>query len=116
MKVLLKITIGNKQYGILKNNENNANTYINKLTESLRAKGMLVSMKSNSGHGIYHYQLKHGYMILTKQEVNDSVRYILTIHSNNENETRSYASSSFMALKSKVHNDLDSLGYDADPA
>ena len=116
MKVLLKITIGNKQYGILKNNENNANAYINKLTASLRAKGMLVSMKSNGEHGTYHYQLKHGYMVLTKQQVSDSVRYILTIHSNNENETRSYASSNFMALKSKVHNELDSLGYEAGPA
>lgn len=116
MKVLLKITIGNKQYGILKNNENNANAYINKLTASLRAKGMLVSMKSNGGHGAYRYQLRHGYMILTKQQVNDSVRYILTIHSSNKNETRSYASSSFMALKSKVHNELDSLGHKAGPA
>lgn len=115
MKVLLKITIGNKQYGIIKNNENNANAYINKLTESLRAKDMLVSMRSNGGHGTYHYQLKHGYMILTKQQVNDSVRYILVIHSNDENGTKSYASSSFTALKSKVYNELDSLGYDADP-
>lgn len=116
MKVLLKITIGNEQYGILKNNENNANAYINKLTESLRAKGMLVSMKSNGGHRTYHYQLKHGYMILTKQQVNDSVRYILTIRSNDENGAKSYASSSFTALESKVYNELDSLGYDADPA
>ena len=115
MKVLLKITIGNEQYGIIKNNENNANAYINKLTESLRAKDMLVSMQSNGGHGTYHYQLKYGYMILTKQQVNDSVRYILVIHSNDENGTKSYASSSFTALKSKVYNELDSLGYDADP-
>lgn len=114
MKVLLKFSIGNKQYGILTNNNNEANSYINRLTNSLVSSGILTSMRS-IGRGKYDYRLRSGRFAIYKRSVDNSVRYILTINNVKNGCVKSYVSTNISALKRRAHETLETLGCRADP-
>ena len=114
MKVLLKFSIGNKQYGILTNNNNEVNSYINRLTNFLVSCGILMSMRS-IGRGKYDYRLRSGHFTIYKRSVDNSVRYILTINNVKNGSVKSYVSTNISALKRRAHETLETLGCRTDP-
>lgn len=113
MKVLLKFTIEDRECGILKNSENEANRYINDLTRTLKDERLLTSMK-REGSGAYRYSLIAEDMLVTKQPVGESTKYRLTTYVDNVRQTEYYMSSNFDALKTRVHKALDSLNYNSE--
>lgn len=113
MKILLKFAIKNRECGILKNSENDANRYINDLTQTLKNKNLLTSMKREKS-GVYHYSLINNDVLVTKQPVSKSTKYRLAIYVDNVRQAECYMSNSFDALKTRVHKTLDSLGYDSE--
>lgn len=113
MKVLLKFTIKDRECGILRNSENDANRYINDLTRTLKDGRLLTSMK-REGSGAYRYSLIAEDMLVTKQPVGESTKYRLATYVDNVRQAKCYMSNSLDALKTRVHRTLDSLGYDSE--
>ena len=110
MKTLLRFTIGENDYGILNDTEDDANRYLNSLTQVLKDKNLLISMKRTSAD-TFKYELVGNSMQVFRQTVDESTKYRLSVYT----EEKHYTSNSYCALEEQVYKLLDGSEFNGDP-